>query len=72
MVEYVLIGVSEFIYQMDFVVLEMEKVANVANRIRVILGRPFLATANVLINCINGMIRLSFGNMTFELNIFNL
>jgi len=71
-VEYVLVRVSEFIYQMDFVVLEMEKVANVANQIPVILGRPFLATVNVLINCINGMIRLSFGNMTFELNIFNL
>ena len=28
-----------------------------------ILGRPFLATANALINYRNGMMRISFGNM---------
>ena len=71
-VEDVLIRVGEFIYPVDFIVLETEKVANVANQIPVILGRPFLATANALINCRNGMMRLSFGNMTLELNIFNL
>ncbi|XP_062164934.1 uncharacterized protein LOC133871512 [Alnus glutinosa] len=37
----------------------------------VILGRPFLATSNALINCRNGIIKLTFGNMTVELNIFN-
>ena len=36
-----------------------------------ILGRPFLATSNALINCRNGVLKLSFGNMTLELNIFN-
>ena len=71
MVEDVLIRVGEFIYPVDFIVLETEKVANVAKQIPVILGRPFLATANALINCRNGMMRLSFGNMTLELNIFN-
>ncbi|XP_052297086.1 uncharacterized protein LOC127902277 [Citrus sinensis] len=35
-------------------------------------GRPFLATANALINCRNGLMNLSFGNMTLELNIFNM
>jgi len=38
----------------------------------VILGCPFLVTAIALINCRNGMMRLSFGNMTLELNIFNI
>ena len=52
--------------------LEMEKVANVANQIPVIFGCPFLATANALINCRNGMMKLSFGDMNLELNIFNL
>jgi len=52
--------------------LERERVANVANQIPIILGCPFLATANAFINCRNGMMRLSFGNMTLELNIFNL
>ncbi|XP_038981148.1 uncharacterized protein LOC120110398 [Phoenix dactylifera] len=36
------------------------------------LGRPFLATSNALINCRNGVMKLSFGNMTLELNIFNV
>ncbi|KAL9368337.1 hypothetical protein Peur_039536 [Populus x canadensis] len=36
------------------------------------LGRPFLATSNALINCRNGLMKLSFGNMTLEMNIFNI
>ena len=38
----------------------------------IILGRPFLATANALINCRNGLMKLTFGNMTLEVNIFNI
>ena len=36
-----------------------------------ILRCLFLATSNALINCRSGFLKLSFGNMTFELNIFN-
>ena len=71
-VEDVLIRVDEFIYQVDFVVIETEKVSNLASSVPVILGRPFLATANSLINYRNGMMRLSFDNMTVEFNIFNM
>ncbi|XP_073034719.1 uncharacterized protein [Primulina eburnea] len=35
-------------------------------------GRPFLATFNALINFKNGIMKFSFGNMTLELNFFNL
>ncbi|RVW72359.1 hypothetical protein CK203_056244 [Vitis vinifera] len=35
-------------------------------------GRPFLATSNAIINCRNGVMQLTFGNMTLELNIFHL
>jgi hypothetical protein len=38
----------------------------------VILGRPFLAMANALINCRTGVMKISFGNMTVELNIFDI
>ena len=38
----------------------------------IILGRPFLATSNAIINCQNGVIQITFGNMTLELNIFHL
>ena len=57
---------------MDFIVLETEPVVNNYKPIPVILGRPFLATANALINCRNGLMNLSFGNMTLELNVFNM
>ena len=38
----------------------------------VILGRPFPATANAIINCRNGSMRLTFEDMTREVNVFNL
>ena len=43
-----------------------------ANYVPIILGRPFLATSNAIINCRNGVMQLTFGNMTLELNIFYL
>jgi len=71
-VEDVLIRVGKFIYPVDFIMIETEKVSNLAKKVPVILGHPFLATSNTLINCRNGMMRLSFGYMTLELNIFNM
>ena len=38
----------------------------------IILGRPFFATANAVVNFRNGVMQLTFGNMTLELNIFQL
>ena len=72
MVEDVLIKVRNFIFPVDFIILETEPVSNPKGHIPVILGRPFLATANTEINCRNGLMKLSFGNMTIDLNIFNL
>ncbi|KAL6313165.1 hypothetical protein AAG906_016743 [Vitis piasezkii] len=43
-----------------------------ANYVPIILGRPFLATSNAIINCRNGLMQLTFGNMTLELNIFHM
>ena len=31
-----------------------------------------MATSNAIINCRNGVLQLTFGNMTLELNIFHL
>ena len=69
-VEDVLVKVDKFYYPMDFVVLDIELVATGANYVPIILGRPFLATSNAIINCRNGVMQLKFGNMTLELNIF--
>ena len=34
------------------------------HQVAIILGRPFLVTANAIINCRNGVMQLTFGNMT--------
>jgi hypothetical protein len=70
-VEDVLVQVDKFIYPMDFIVLDTQP-TEACNFIHVILGRPFLATSNAFINCRNGVMKLSFGNMTLEMNIFNI
>ena len=49
-VEYVLIKVDKFYFPVDFIVLDMELVEIIGSEILVILRRPFLATANALIN----------------------
>ena len=72
MIADVLIKVGEFIFPVDFVILETAPVENPRGQIPVILGRPFLATSNALINCRCGLMKLTFGNMTIDLNIFNL
>jgi hypothetical protein len=71
-IENILIKVGKFYYPVDFIMIDTELVHDVVNQIPVILGRPFLATANALINCRTGVIKISFENMTVELNIFNI
>jgi len=67
----VLIQVKEFIYHVDFIVLETQPVFNHMSQTPIILGRPFLATAKA-INYKNGSMRLTFGDMTRVVNVFNL
>ena len=71
-VEDVLVKVDKFYYPVDFVVLDTEPIESGPNHVPIILGRPFFATANAIINCLNGVMQLTFGNMTLELNIFHL
>ena len=70
-VEDVLVQVDKFYFPVDFIVLDMHPISNANSQISVILERPFLVTSNALINCKSGVLKLSFGNMTLELNIFN-
>jgi hypothetical protein len=69
-VEDLLIKMDKFYFLVDFIVLDMEPIQVIGIEIPVILGRPFLAMANALINCRSGVMKISFGNMTVELNIF--
>jgi len=71
-VKEVLTKVGEFIFPIDFVVLDTERVPNAESHIPVILRRHFLATSNSLISSKDGMMNLSFSNMIVDLNIFNL
>ncbi|RVW20760.1 hypothetical protein CK203_113245 [Vitis vinifera] len=69
-IEDVLVQVDNFYYPVDFVVLDTDPIVKETNYVPIILGRPFLATSNTIINCRNGLMQLTFGNMTLELNIF--
>ena len=71
-VEDVLVKIDKFYYPVDFVVLDTAPSSNEPNHVPIILGRPFLATANAIINCRNGIMQLTFGDMILELNIFHL
>ncbi|GFS36390.1 late embryogenesis abundant protein, group 2 [Actinidia rufa] len=73
-IEDVLIQVDTVYYPVDFIVLDTQPVdvESFKCHIPVILGRPFLATANVVIHCGHGLLKLSFGNMTLETNIFTV
>ena len=70
-VEDVMLKVDEFYFLADFVVLDTEPVRDPSNHSLVLLGRPFLATADAGIRCRNRVMILSFGNMTVELNVFH-
>ena len=71
-VKDVLVQVDKFYFSVDFVVLDTQLVVNQGTQFLVILGRPFLATANAIIHYRGGLMTLSFGNMTVNLNIFNV
>ena len=71
-VKDVLVQVDKFYFPVDFVVLDTEPVVNQGTQFPAILGRPFFATANAIIHCRGGLMTLSFGNMTVNLNIFNV
>lgn len=71
-VEDVLVKIEQLYYPVDFIVLDYQHVLHPNVHTPIILGRPFLDTANALINCRNGKIQLTFGSMTLELNIFHV
>ncbi len=53
MVKDVLVKIENFYYLVDFIILDIEPTLHPSTNISIILGGPFLATANALINCKN-------------------
>ncbi|RVW58538.1 Transposon Tf2-12 polyprotein [Vitis vinifera] len=49
-IEDVLVQVDNFYYPVDFIVLDTDPTVKEANLVPIILGRPFLATSNAIIN----------------------
>jgi len=70
MVEDVLIKVREFMFPVDFVVLETKVVMSLENEIWVMLGRPFLDTLNSLFKYKDREIKLTFEDMIIESNVY--
>ena len=71
-VEDVLLQIDKFYYPVDFLILDTQLTVDMDSKIPLILGRPFLATADAVIQCRNGLMKLSFGNMTLQVNIFHV
>ena len=65
-VEDVLVKVDKFYYPVDFVILDTEPLAIGTNYVPIILGRPFLATSNAIINYRNGVMQLTFYSTPFS------
>ncbi|RVX04706.1 hypothetical protein CK203_024970 [Vitis vinifera] len=70
MIEDVLVQVDISTIQWILLFLIRTQLSKETNYVPIILGRPFLATSNAIINYRNGLMQLTFGNMTLELNIF--
>ncbi|RVW90223.1 Retrovirus-related Pol polyprotein from transposon 297 [Vitis vinifera] len=68
-IEDVLVQVDNFYYPVDFVVLDTDPLSR-----KLIMFLSSLeghsCYSNAIINCRNGLMQLTFGNMTLELNIF--
>uniref|UniRef100_A0A2N9FDC3 Uncharacterized protein n=1 Tax=Fagus sylvatica TaxID=28930 RepID=A0A2N9FDC3_FAGSY len=64
--------VDKFYFPVDFIVLDTQPTQNASKQIPVILGHPFSATSNALINCRTSVMKISFGNMTVELSVFDI
>ena len=69
-VEDVLVKIDKFVFPVDFVVLDMAMASSTKKQIPIILGRPFLATADATINCRSGIMKIRFGNVKIRLNVF--
>ena len=63
----VLVKVGKFIFLANFIVLDMEE----DKEVPIILGRPFLATGQVLINIQKGELKLRVQDEEVTFNVFN-
>ena len=70
MIEDVIVNVEGCCFPADFIVLDMTSPENVKDS-TIILGRPFLATAEANIDCKTGVVVMSYGGKRVPLKVFN-
>ncbi|XP_057505411.1 uncharacterized protein LOC130788662 [Actinidia eriantha] len=68
----VLVQVDKFYFLANFIMLDTQPVSDPDAQIPVILGQPFLATSDAIIQCRNSRVKFSFGNMMCNLKIFDV
>ena len=71
-VEDVLVQIDKFYYLVDFLGIHTQSKVDLDSKVHLVLSRPFLVTANSNINFRNGLMNLTFRNMTLEINIFHV
>ena len=69
-IEDVLVGVKEFIFLIDFYVLDMEA-ESLSSRASIILGRPFLMIVKTVINVHAGTLTMELGEQVVQFSIFD-
>ena len=70
MIEDVIVKVKGCCFLVDFLVLDMTSPKNVDDS-TIIIGRPFLATAEANIDCKTGVVVMSYGGKRVPLKVFN-
>ncbi|KAK9045673.1 hypothetical protein V6N11_051582 [Hibiscus sabdariffa] len=66
-VEDLLVKVGKFVFLADFLILDCES----DHKAHIILGRPFLATDRILIDCEKGGFTMRVGDQTMTINVYN-
>ena len=64
-IEDVLVKVGKFVFQADFIILDMEE----DSKVPLLLGRPFLSTGAALIDMQKGILTLRVGEKTANFNL---
>ena len=71
LIEDVIVKVNTCYFLINFLILDME-LSQELNQNPIILGHPFLATANANINCKTRAMDIFFGDQKVRINIFNI
>ena len=69
-IDDVIVKVHGFYYPVYFIVPDIER-SHTSLDTPIILGCPFLATIDAHIGCREGNLKISFGDMSLDLNIIN-